>query len=218
MTKGQTVTITATVKDTSNSGTTVNGGTVTFTDGATTIGSATVSNGTAQMTTSTLAEGTHQIVASYGGTSSSPVFGVSSGNYDQRVDDATTVSGTYSFCNTGAIAVPGGSQASGAASPYPSNITVANLPGTLNTLTVGLSGFSAHSTVDNLTSLLVAPNGSNLDFFSLAGGSGSVGAINLTFADASRIDCSRKPDRGRHLQTYQLIPLPIHTRSVRPTR
>ncbi|WP_263367852.1 Ig-like domain repeat protein [Edaphobacter bradus] len=44
-------------------------GTVTFTDGATTLGTATVTNGVASVTVSTLTSGTHTITASYGGDS-----------------------------------------------------------------------------------------------------------------------------------------------------
>src|SRR5262249_31429239 len=73
-TTGSTVTITATV----TSDVAVNAGTVTFTDGVTTLGSTAVVNGQASITTSTLTEGTHHILASYGGTSTGTIFGVSS--------------------------------------------------------------------------------------------------------------------------------------------
>ena len=57
---GQAVTLTARV-----AAATTPGGTVTFRDGAATIGSATLSGGTAMLTTTTLAMGSHQLTASY---------------------------------------------------------------------------------------------------------------------------------------------------------
>ncbi|MDQ3280043.1 MAG: M36 family metallopeptidase [Acidobacteriota bacterium] len=64
---GSTVTINANVNST---GAQVNGGTVTFKDGATTIGSGTVSAGVASMTISTLTAGAHSLTAVYGGNAS----------------------------------------------------------------------------------------------------------------------------------------------------
>lgn len=62
---GQTVTITATVAPAS--GSVMPTGTVTFTDGSTTLGSAPLQNGQATRTASTLAVGQHSLTASYGG-------------------------------------------------------------------------------------------------------------------------------------------------------
>jgi len=64
---GASVTFTATVAPSSGSGTPT--GTVTFYDGATTLGSETLSAGSAAFTTSSLAVGTHSITASYSGDS-----------------------------------------------------------------------------------------------------------------------------------------------------
>ena len=78
-----------------------NPGTVTFTDGATTLGTANVSStGVATLPGVALAEGTHQIVASYSGTDTGTEFGISTGTFDQRVDTATTIStpATWSVC------------------------------------------------------------------------------------------------------------------------
>ena len=164
-------------------------GTVTFVDGATTLGTAPVSNGQATLTAS-LAEGTHQIVASYSGTDTGTEFGISTGTFDQRVDTATTNptsgsgAGPYTFCNTGSITAPGLGNDSGPASPYPSNIFVTGLPGTVNAVTVTLNGFTTKDQGD-LLSLLVGPGGNNLDFFSLTGSNVSTAPspFNLTFAD-----------------------------------
>jgi len=181
-------TFTATVKDSSNSNTTVNAGTVTFVDGATTLGSSSVSNGTASVTAS-LTEGTHQVVASYSGTNTgSPEFGISNGTVDLRVNKATTASGSgagpYSFCNSGSIIAPATGYDYGAGLPYPSNIFVTNLPGTVKATTVTLNDFTTRDQGD-LMSLLVGPGGNNLDFFSLTGsnvGTAPTG-FNLTFQD-----------------------------------
>ena len=183
------VTLTANVSATDSSGLTVDAGTVTFVDGATTLGTASVSNGKATLTTS-LTEGTHQIVASYSGTDTGTEFGISTGAFDQRVDTATTIptsgsgAGPYTFCNTGAITAPGLGNDSGPASPYPSNIYVTNLPGTVNAVTVTLNGFTTRDQGD-LLSLLVGPGGNNLDFFSLTGSNVSTAPspFNLTFSD-----------------------------------
>ncbi len=185
------VTLTASVAVSDTSGLTVDAGTITFVDGATTLGTGSVSNGQATLTTS-LAEGTHQIVASYSGTNTGTEFGISTGAFDQRVDAATanptsaTGAGPYTFCNTGAITAPGLGNDSGAASPYPSNIFVTNLPGTVNTVRVTLNGFTTRDQGD-LLSLLVGPGGNNLDFFSLTGSnvSNAPSPFNLTFADGA---------------------------------
>ncbi len=183
------VTLSANVSVTDSSGLTVDSGTVTFVDGATTLGTASVSNGQATLTTP-LAEGTHQIVASYSGTDTGTEFGISTGTFDQRVDTATanptSVSGAgpYTFCNTGAITAPGLGNDSGPASPYPSNIYVTNLPGTVIAVTVTLNGFTTRDQGD-LLSLLVGPGGNNFDFFSLTGSNVSTAPspFNLTFSD-----------------------------------
>jgi autotransporter-associated beta strand protein len=64
---GQSVTFTAVISAT-NSPATPNGGTVTFRDGSTILGSGTLTNGQAQFTTTTLTGGPHNITATYNGT------------------------------------------------------------------------------------------------------------------------------------------------------
>src|SRR5579859_7918116 len=184
------VALTATVSVTDGSGLPVNAGTVTFVDGATTLGTSSVSSTGQATLNASLAEGTHQIVASYSGTNTGTEFGISTGTFDQRVDNATTIpssgsgAGPYSYCNAGAITAPGLGLDAGAAAPYPSNIFVTNLPGTVDSVTVTLNGFSTDDQGD-LLSLLVGPGGNNLDFFSLTGSNDSgISPINLTFADS----------------------------------
>ncbi|HEY2858562.1 MAG TPA: Ig-like domain repeat protein [Terracidiphilus sp.] len=186
-----TVNLTATV----SSDQTVNAGTVTFVDGTTSLGSAAVSNGVATLSNVHLTEGTHQIIATYGGTNSGTVFGISTVKFDQRVDATTTPTsgsgaGPYVYCNTGAITAPGLLFDAGAAYPYPSNIFVTKMPGTVRATTLTLNQFSTKDQGD-LMSLVVgpSPNGNpwnnHLDFFSLTGTSVSVpGVSNLTFSDA----------------------------------
>ncbi len=66
-THGQQVTLTATVAD-AQPNPTPTGGSVTFLDGSTILGTMPLTNGSAQLTTSTLAAGTHKLTADYGGT------------------------------------------------------------------------------------------------------------------------------------------------------
>jgi streptogramin lyase len=77
---GQSVTFTATVTPTSGSGTPT--GTVTFTDGAATLGSSALSGGVATLTTSLLSAGAHLITATYAGDAN---FGGSSTIYSRLV-------------------------------------------------------------------------------------------------------------------------------------
>ena len=185
------VNLTANVGVTDSSGLIVGAGTVSFVDGATTLGTSPVSNGQATLTTS-LTEGTHQIIASYSGTDTGTEFGISTGAFDQRIDTATTKptsttgAGPYTFCNPGSITAPGLGNDSGPASPYPSNIFVTGLPGTVNAVTVTLNGFTTKDQGD-LLSLLVGPGGNNLDFFSLTGSNVSTAPspFNLTFSDGA---------------------------------
>jgi streptogramin lyase len=65
---GQSITFTATVSDLSAGGATPNGGTITFSDQNSAIGSATLVDGVAMFTTSGLSAGTDTITASYAGT------------------------------------------------------------------------------------------------------------------------------------------------------
>ncbi|WP_426571063.1 Ig-like domain repeat protein [Aquihabitans sp. McL0605] len=72
-------------------------GTVTFTEGATVLGTAPVTAGSAELTTSTLSVGTHPVVATYGG--SATVAGSASSAEDQVVDQASTTTALSSSPN-----------------------------------------------------------------------------------------------------------------------
>ena len=183
-TTGQSVQITATV----TSGGPVTTGTVTFTDSvAGVLGSpVTLSGaGTATYTSSAFTEGDHHITATYNGTAS---YNTSFGTKWLRIDDPTAVAEvngtTWQYCNVGAVL----GQASGAYTPNPSNIFVTNFPGTLNSVAVDLNNFSIYQeTPPYLASLIEAPSGAALDFFSNTGGLGAeqANAGNYVFEDSA---------------------------------
>ena len=91
---GQTVTFAATV--TSMQGTIPDGGLVTFSDGATTLGSAALANGVAAYTTSALSVKTHTIKATYAG---DPAFEPSTGSVAQVVEKYPTTAALSSTPN-----------------------------------------------------------------------------------------------------------------------
>lgn len=192
---GSPVTVTAHVQFTSG-GAAVSGGTVTFTENGQPVAGGpsspvTVSGGDASFVTSSLTEGDHTILATYNGIPANAA--ISFNSYVQRVDNATqapVVTGTtYSFCNAGAITIPGPNNASniGQAGPNPSNVFISNLPGTINAARVDLLG--AHIRQSQLTSfLLVGPaatNAATLSFFSHAGNGASTTTGNFRFEDSA---------------------------------
>ena len=73
-------------------------------------------------------------------------------------------------------------EGSNVASPYPSEIQVSGLPGSITRATVTISNFS-HLAPDNVDILLVGPDGRRIVLMSDAGGQNEVGGINLTFDD-----------------------------------
>jgi hypothetical protein len=195
-TKGQAVTITATVTVAGGDPVT-SGGTVTFTDttGSTpvTLASNVALNGSGQasFSTSSLTEGDHEITANYSGVTNDD--NASFGSMWQRINTATAVtqvSGSeWQYCNPGAVEsfYP---DPAGPFTPNPSNIFVTNLPGTLNTVAVQLTGFSVPiaENLDELESLVeYVPAGSTtgpaLDFFSntTQGASGNSTAASGTY-------------------------------------
>jgi subtilisin-like proprotein convertase family protein len=98
----------------------------------------------------------------------------------------STVQGQTSFSNTAPIAFgDGGKEFPAAASPYPSNITVSGLSGTITKVTVTLNSFQ-HRFPDDVDILLVGPTGTNLIIMSDAGGFNESGqSVTLTFDDAA---------------------------------
>jgi hypothetical protein len=177
------------------------GGTVTFLDnGVAPAGSVSGNNvvalngsGLATFTTSSLTEGDHAITANYSGVANEDNESFSAVLH-QRINTATTAtnlnSNTWKYCNPGAVQIQGGTLA-GPLTPNPSVISVANLPGTLNTVSLTLNGFSVLTTygLEELASLVEGPTGAALDFFSNttqgANGNGQASLGAYTFADSA---------------------------------
>ena len=136
-------------------------GTVDFTDGGTTIagcGAVAVTGGQAQCITSFTTEGAHDLEATYsGGTSGGTTFITSAGTLTQTVNDHTTVSGD-TFSNTGPVGIPDTGSPPGKAVPYPSDIFVSGLTGTISDVKATLSGLTYPYSQD-LEVLLVGPAG-----------------------------------------------------------
>ncbi len=211
---GATVTVTATVLN-ANTSAPITSGTVTFTaNGVSVPGGPTSpvtvnSSGQASFTTSALPEGDNPILATYNGTGS---FSLSFGSYTQRVDDTTTgptISGNvFTYCNTGAITLPGPNNASdiGQASPNPSNIFVTDLPGTIQAVQVDLKSLHMQDTDHFTASLLVGPaatTASTFDFFSNTGSGAGTISGNFSFADsaASLVPSGSDPASGTYKPT-----------------
>lgn len=87
------------------------------------------------------------------------------------------------FTNATAITI-NDATAIGTGNPYPSNIAVSGLTGTVTNVTVTLNNFN-HTFPDDTDVMLVAPNGNNLILMSDVGGSGKITNTTLTFDDAS---------------------------------
>ncbi|PYT00653.1 MAG: hypothetical protein DMF63_06345 [Acidobacteria bacterium] len=91
-----------------------------------------------------------------------------------------TLTSAISGQNTNAITIPD----NGIASPYPSEINIANLPDPINRVVVTLTNFS-HTSPDDIDVLLVGPTGRRVVLMSDAGGSNAVSNLNLTFDDTA---------------------------------
>ncbi len=179
MAPGNSVTFTATV--TSNS--TVNEGTVTFSDPAnnfTCSGGNTVpvSNGQAACTTSFTAEGANTITATYSGFTDT--YLPSSGSLDQEVDNHTVVTGNQ-YCNQGAVSVP---STMGEATPYPSKVFVSGFTGDISALTVQLNNISS-SDIALTDLLLVGPTGSTIVPFANIGNNSTISGVNVSLSDSA---------------------------------
>ncbi len=177
-TPGNSVTFTATVTSTS----TVNEGTVTFTDGINNLtcsggNPAAVSNGQAQCTTLFTVEGAHAITATYNGTVN---FVTSNGSVSQVVNNHTVVTGNQ-FCNPGPITIP---STPGAATPYPSNVFVTGLSGTVGKVTVALHNISS-SDIAQTDMLLVGPTGAAIIPFAAVGDGSTISGVNITLDDTA---------------------------------
>jgi subtilisin-like proprotein convertase family protein len=99
----------------------------------------------------------------------------------------TTAAGSAGpFSNNTLIRIPGTAPTgtSGAASPYPSTISVSGVTGTVNRVIVQLFGVN-HTFPDDVDVLLVSPGGQRIILMSDAGGTNDLVNVNLTFDDTA---------------------------------
>jgi len=111
---------------------------------------------------------TFAIIASF---SSSSLFTTRAQN---QTDDTGAARPDVEFTNSAPITI----NDSGEASPYPSNITVSGLSGTVTDVNVRFNGFS-HTFPDDIGILLVSPSGRQIVVLSDVGGGNDV--VNSTF-------------------------------------
>lgn len=135
----------------------------------------------------TLSERRHGIQATYVGNAT---FATSSGSVTQTVNCPTTIS-SNTFTNGCGITIPDAGPNTSV--PYPSNIIVSGLSGTISKVTLTLTNANFPQTGD-YNFLLVGPGGQTFVFMSDAGGlfSPSTG-VTLTFDDAA---ASQLPSSG----------------------
>jgi hypothetical protein len=105
---------------------------------------------------------------------------------------AQATAATYS--NPTPITIPAGAPTttSGPATPYPSQITVSALQGTISKLTVTLSGYS-HTVPADVGAVLIAPGGQALELMNCSGGFATAAPINLTFDDMAAMQIAQLP-------------------------
>ncbi|HEX8736905.1 MAG TPA: proprotein convertase P-domain-containing protein [Pyrinomonadaceae bacterium] len=96
-----------------------------------------------------------------------------------RIDNVQ-VTNAVSGENPNAIAFSG----VGTASPYPSEIQISELTGTVTRVSVNLNNFT-HTTPDDVDLLLVSPTGRSLVLMSDVGGGSPVSNLNLSFDDVA---------------------------------
>jgi hypothetical protein len=193
-TEGTSVTLTATVGSVS----TVNAGTVTFTDNGNDLSCsggnpATVSSGTATCVTSFSTEGSHPLAAAYSGGTN---FGASNGSLNFFVDHPTTNPSPGEYCNTGTITI--NTNVSPGATPYPQHITIPSQSGTLTGVSLVLPDINVGA-IGYISILLVDPNGNKFIPLSAAGGFGPAQAGNYALSDGA----SPMPEGATGPGTYQ---------------
>lgn len=96
----------------------------------------------------------------------------------------TASSAPQTFSNTAAITIPSATNTAGESSPYPSNITVSGLTGTVSKVTVTLNNLT-HAFATDMDMLLVGPGGQKFIILSDAIRSGAVTAATYTLDDAA---------------------------------
>lgn len=167
MTYGTSVTLTATVTPSAATGT------ITFSDGSTSLGTATLSSGSASMSASDLAVGTHTLTASYGGSSS--YASSTSSSVTVTVTSATSSSswgsGTCGY-GTGAYVLASGTlvESSGTYSSSTADESAVCMTGTSTVLTLtdptistsGATSSTDESSFYGLNAAVLAYNGGTL--------------------------------------------------------
>jgi subtilisin-like proprotein convertase family protein len=103
---------------------------------------------------------------------------------------------TATFTNSTAITIPNppstGTATGAPSNPYPSNITVSGVTGTVTKVTASLNAFS-HTFPDDVDVMMVGPTGVRILLMSDVGGSIDAVSANLTFDDAA---AAAIPDAG----------------------
>jgi subtilisin-like proprotein convertase family protein len=99
-----------------------------------------------------------------------------------------SITAAISGQNTNSITIP----ASGMASPYPSEIEIANQNDALSRVLVTLTNFT-HTSPDDVDVLLQSPSGRSVILMSDVGGSNAVANINISFDDSA---ANPLPDTG----------------------
>ncbi|MDW8412241.1 MAG: S8 family serine peptidase [Acidobacteriota bacterium] len=110
------------------------------------------------------------------------------GSVTYTMTTGTLVTNTSTFSNTTTITIP----SSGPATPYPSNISVSGVTGTVTKVTVELRLFN-HTFPDDVDVLLVGPTGARVIIMSDVGGSTDAVDLNITLDDSAP---SSLPDNG----------------------
>jgi subtilisin-like proprotein convertase family protein len=92
------------------------------------------------------------------------------------------------FSNTGTITINDSTETQcdvvGNATPYPSDIAVSGVAGTVTSVTVTVTGLS-HTFPDDVDMLLVGPQGQTVLLMADTGGAGDLDNVNLTFDDTA---------------------------------
>ncbi len=104
-------------------------------------------------------------------------------DYGNNIANAGTITGGWNIViqtSTNLINIP----TSGAAEPYPSQVMISGLGGSVTKAVVTLKNFS-HLAPEDVDVLLVAPNGRRIVLMSDVGGNTEVGGLNLVFDDAA---------------------------------
>ncbi len=113
---------------------------------------------------------------------------------------AAAPAGAQVFSSLGPIAIPKTPTTVGPGNPYPSQITVGGLTGTVSAVRVSLVGLS-HTFPSDIDLLLVGPSGQNVVLLADTGGSTDITNVNLNFDQSAP----------------GLVPSPIVAGTYRPT-